>query len=247
MTPRGRHVSDADRDVRQYLVRIAGTLGDSLGEDLVALYACGSLASGEFRRERSTIDLIGVLRDGAGAANANAPVQRLAASRPISGELNAVFVFERDARTFGAPESAVRIVDARERGVTLLGPPAQAIFGPVPWHAYVSALRDELARAERLAKTRPHDAVLIACRVLQGTTVAAMSAPGKAAAAEWALKSVSDEHRPAIAQALKHYRGESAESDAHVDAGAVRALLDYVRTRAQPAFDRACDDDEDGE
>jgi streptomycin 3"-adenylyltransferase len=103
---RGRSIADADRDVRQFLVRIAAALGDALGDMLAGLYVHGSLATGSYHRERSDIDLIAVttvklspeLRERVAGV-----LVRLSDARPTLGDIEVSLVQERYARSFEHP------------------------------------------------------------------------------------------------------------------------------------------------
>jgi hypothetical protein len=102
----GRSVADADRDVRQYLVRIAAAMGDALGDKFAGLYVHGSLATGAFHRERSDIDLIAVttakLPPALRERVARVLVQ-LSDARPVPGDIEVSVVQERYAHAFEHP------------------------------------------------------------------------------------------------------------------------------------------------
>lgn len=276
---RPQSVADADRDLRQYLIRIAGTLGEKLGDALAGLYVHGSLATGSYHRERSGIDLIGVVsrkltpREREGVARL---FVRLSDERPAAGDLSATVVQERYARSFEHPmpyevhysgpwherirrgavdfkhdeaavDLAAKIVDVRERGVTLVGPAPESIFGPVPWHAYINALEAEFAGARRSIAERPVQAILGACRTLHGATTPAMKSLNKDEAGVWALQTVPRMYHSAINDALQLYRGTKSLDDVVFMERDIIALREYVRERSQSAFDRASDTGEDDE
>lgn len=274
---RGRSVADADRDVRQYLVRIAAGLGGVLADRLAGLYVYGSLATGSFHRERSDIDLIAVTTGKLSAeqreAVARALVQ-LSDARPLKGDIDVNVIQERYARSFEHPmpyevhysaryhedirhgridfaedrsnvDMAANIVEARERGVRLVGPSPGAMFGPVPWHAYVNALEADFHRVRPLLAKMPVYAVLSACRILHGATSPSMSALNKDEAAVWALQTVPRMYHSIVNDALQLYRGTKSIDDVVLIERDVIALREYVRERSQPAFARASDTDEE--
>jgi predicted nucleotidyltransferase len=59
---RGQHWRDCDGDVRAFGTRVVETFGATLSEELVGVYLHGSLAHGCYRRAKSDIDLLIVVR-----------------------------------------------------------------------------------------------------------------------------------------------------------------------------------------
>ncbi len=269
--PRPQRVADADRDILVYLIRIAGTLGELLGDALAGLYIHGSLASGTFRRSRSDLNVIGVVDQPLEAEEremATRTLLRLSDARPVWGDLDVSIVQAKYARRYEAPmplevcyarerHEAIRmrridfsvpqtshvlassIIDLRNGGVTLVGPPPQNVFGPVPWHAFMASLAIYLQRAERIAEQDPATAVLAACRVLHGATARGVSLADKEWAASSALEDAPPEHQAIIMDSLALYRGVKASDDVVLDAGAVRRFIAYVKARTSAAFERA--------
>lgn len=274
---RGQRVADADRDVRQYLVRIAAVIGDLLGAQLAGLYIYGSLATGSYHRERSDIDLIAVVKrklsPGQREAVARALVQ-LSDARPTRGDIDVHVVQERYVRSFEHPmpyevcyttdvhedvrsgrfdfaqdrtnlDLAAAFMEARERGVNLVGPSAQAMFGPVPWHAYINALEGEFAGARPFIMKKPVYAVLNACRILHETTSRSPSVLNKDEAGAWALQSVPRMYHSIVNDALQLYRGTKSLDDVVMAEREIVAFREYVRERSRDAFSRASDTGED--
>ena len=269
--PRGQSVADADRDVRQYLIRIAGMLGDLLGERLTALYVYGSLAAGSFRRERSDVNLLAVVSRPLDAVERESVARlllRLSDERPMRGGIDVDVVAQAHAAAFRHPfpfevhydermhepirrrrvayaadrsslELASRIAAARERGVTLVGPPVTSVFAPVPWYAYIAGLESELRSGRAIVEKSPAEAVLQACRVLMGATSPRMNAPGKDEAAAWAMENVPRIYRSTINDALALYLGNKDADDVVFTPREVIAFREYVRGQCRPAFERA--------
>jgi streptomycin 3"-adenylyltransferase len=277
--PRAQSVADADRDLRQYLIRIAGTLGDLLGEVLAGLYVYGSLATGAYHRERSGLDLLGVVTRKLTPKERESLARtllRISDARPTRGDIRVSIVEERYARSFEHPlpyevqytqasheairrgrvdysqehtdvDLAANFVEVRGRGVTLVGPPPESLFGYVPWHAYVNALEAHFNRGRASVVADPANAVLDACRVLRGATSTAMETANKDEAAVWALASIPRMYHSVVNDALQIYRGTKSEDDVVFAERDVIALREYVRERSQGAFARASDtgDDDD--
>jgi streptomycin 3"-adenylyltransferase len=277
--PRAQSVADADRDLRQYLIRVAGTLGELLGDALVALYVHGSLATGAFHRERSDVDLLAIVGRKLLPKEREAVARtlvRLSDARPMWGDIEVTVLQERYARAFEHPlpyevqystarheairrgrvdyshdetsvDLAAQVLEARERGVTLVGPPPESMFGPVPWHAYINSLEADFEWAGSHMQDMPVYAVLNACRILSGTTGKAMSVLNKDEAGVWALENVAPAYHSVINDALQLYRGTKDRDDVVFDSDEIARFREYVRKRAQPAFVRASDTGEEDE
>lgn len=264
---RAQHLSDADLDLRKYLVRVAAVLGEVLPDSLAGLYVRGSLAAGTYRRRYSEIALVIVVERALSAAEredlAGAAV-RLAGERPVPGDFLLSVIEERYARSFVDPlpyemryalqphrgaseELAAELVDVRARGLVLVGPPAAQMFGPVPWYAFINALRERLASAMTGASRHPVEAILDGCSILAATTsnVTALTPPEEAAAS--ALETIPQTHRAMVKDALQVYRGTKSFDDVVFHKREMEEFFAYVAERAQPAFARAGDTGDDDE
>ena len=268
---RPQRVPDADRDILIYLIRIAGTLGELLGDGLAGLYVHGSLAAGTFRRSRSDLNLIGVVDGSLEPSEREAAARtlmRLSDGRPLWGDIDISILQAHHARNFTMPmpvevryakerHEAIRrsqvdyavpeesvllassIVDLRNAGIALVGPPVETVFGPVPWYAYMEALAIYLQRSDRDVTHDPGIAVLAACRVLHGATARGISLADKEWAARFALESSPLQYHGILNDALALYRGIKTPDDVVLDAGTAREFISYVRTRTGAIFERA--------
>ena len=150
--------------------------------------------------------------------------------------------FERDEVSV---DLAVQMVETRDRGVTLVGPPPGSLFGAVPWHAYINALEADFNRVRPLLMEKPVYAILNASRILHGTTGKTMSVLNKDEAAVWALQTAPRMYHSVINDALQIYRGTKSADDVVFEERDIIALREYVRERSQAAFARASDDGEE--
>jgi predicted nucleotidyltransferase len=277
--PYAQSLAEADRDLRHYVIRIAGTLGNVLDEGLVGLYLHGSLATGAFHRERSDIDLIAVVAQKLFAKQRETVARtlvRLSDARPTWGDIEITLVQERYARAFEHPmpyevhyssclheairhgkidysldessvDLAAQVVEVRERGATLVGPPAASLFAPVPWHAYVNALEADFNWTRAFIAAQPVYAILNACRILHGATSMKMSTYNKDEAGVWALETVPRMYHSVINDALQIYRGTKSSDDVVFTERDIIALREYVREQSRSAFQRASDTGADDE
>ncbi|MFI7701077.1 aminoglycoside adenylyltransferase domain-containing protein [Nonomuraea sp. NPDC049480] len=140
------------------------------------------------------------------------------------------------------PDLAAHITVVRERGVTLLGPPAGSVFAPVPRDDYLAAITDDLAWAVERLPQSPYYGVLNACRVLAVLDGGPATVPSKEEGAAWALGELPHALRPIVRQALSCYRSarpvsaQDRETDGHAwDEDALRAFGTYVLRRAGPS------------
>jgi streptomycin 3"-adenylyltransferase len=103
---RAQSVPDADRDIQQFLIRLAAVAGETLDDRLTALYVHGSLANGSFRRATSDVDIVIVVSDILDVAERHRlghAMVRLSDMRPFTGDLEVNVVSEEAARTFVHP------------------------------------------------------------------------------------------------------------------------------------------------
>lgn len=206
---------------------------------------------------------------------ANSCVQ-LSGERPVPGDIEIAVIQERYARAFEHPlpyevrygsaererirlggvdfaaneaavDLAADLVETRERGVTLVGPPAGSLFGPIPWYAYINALEADFRWSRMLVDEDPVYAILNACRILHGATTPAMHPLNKDEAATWALQTIPRMYHSIVNDALQLYRGTKSGDDVVLLERDIIALREYVRERSQAAFARARDTGEEDE
>lgn len=103
---RGQQWNDADRDIRAFLLRAGALFRDALGEVLVGVYLHGSLALGCYRRAKSDLDLLIVVRDRLDERARGDLARRicdLSDARPTLGDLELSVLQERHTHRFTHP------------------------------------------------------------------------------------------------------------------------------------------------
>lgn len=222
--------------VERYDAELVERVRAVLGDGLVAVYATGSWALGDYVQGRSDLDRLVVSAGRPDAEGAGALVESLrhealpvptrklelvvyrreAVERPTPGA-----AFELNLNTGeGQPHHAVTDAEAepahwflldraitRERGIALVGPPALTLFAPLPRPWVREALHASLAwHAANPETAEPENTVLNACRAWLFLVEGQWASKDEAAA--WAL-----EREPGLAvvrDALALRRGERA-------------------------------------
>ncbi len=257
--PRDRAQSwaDCDADLRRYVEEALAATGLAPS----GVYVHGSLAMGCFYRAKSDVDLLVVVREaltpGQRERAARALAER-AGTRPMPGDLELSVLTERQAAegtreyevhysaywterilagevdyesTNEDPDLAAHLTVVRARGVALSGRPAVDVFGEVPDEDYLGAIEADLRDVDLVAE--PYYGVLNACRVLMVRE--SPQVVSKDEGGEWALKTLPEEHKPVIEQALRCYRSaravapEDRGTDGHGwDVKALESFTKYV-------------------
>ena len=122
----------------------------------------------------------------------------------------------KDIWTFNRGDLAAHFMVARQRGVSLIGPPPAALLPEVPWSAYVDAVMEDfqwIAEGDNIT-TSPFYGVLNICRLLQMHAQGPGTVASKQEGALWALTNLPEIHRPLIRQALACYRSDKTLPDA---------------------------------
>ncbi|WP_435132197.1 aminoglycoside adenylyltransferase domain-containing protein [Actinacidiphila sp. bgisy144] len=186
--------ADTPAEVVRYASEVASALS-AVRADLVGVYVHGSAALGGFRAARSDVDVLAVVggpADRSGQLAMGEAVVATAAQCPGTGlEMSVITAataarcgacpFEVHIRTgatgtvvvpgadHGAdPDLLLHCAVCREHGLTVYGPPAAGVFGPVPAARVRAAMADELAWG--LEHGDATYAVLNACRALRFAT-----------------------------------------------------------------------------
>lgn len=103
---RGTDLAGAQLEVRKFVVRVAGEIGEVIGEGLVGVYLLGSLAMGAFRPHTSDIDLLVLTEQKLSPAHREQlarTILALSKQRPIEGDLEIIVVQARHLKTFAHP------------------------------------------------------------------------------------------------------------------------------------------------
>jgi hypothetical protein len=234
-----------------YLHEVVERLRELLGGGLVGVYAGGSYALGDYRRETSDLDLAAVVEEPPGAQTRALIVERVrheALPCPARG-LELVVYRLRTVRSASAePDFELNLnsgsrmplrVDEipgsiaghwfpidrsilAQAGVALLGPPAADVFASIEPDELLPQLLDSV-RWHRRRGDDAGDAVLNACRALRFSLEGRWSS--KTEAGEWAAgqgEAPVDLVRAAIA---------ARQGEGEVDRGSAERLLDEVEGR----------------
>ena len=187
-----------------------------LGDDLLGVYAHGSVATGGYRPGVSDVDVLVVVRPTVTAAQVEA-----AAGEGIPALGLTTVTPERMA------EGVVPVTEVLSRGVVLHGPPPGDVLTAPPWSDYLAAILPTLDRAlDRGLSEDPAPAVLVACRALLALLSPPGTVLGKEEAAALALERLPAEHRPLITQALAARLDPSAPQE--WDQAALRRFRSFV-------------------
>ncbi|HLK26552.1 MAG TPA: aminoglycoside adenylyltransferase domain-containing protein [Caulobacteraceae bacterium] len=262
----GYSFDTAPAALRAFLARLVGDTRDLLGARLRGIILHGSLAMGSYYPPKSDIDLLIVVDDLDEAAGGDLYdlLSRRNAARPYVAGLEVSAVRARDLErpihplpflihlgdnTAGPqprPEGALprdldlvaHLMVARERGLSLVGPPPDQLIGPIDWNDYLAAVKadiDWLLSGEAIVET-PRYAVLNLCRWTMMQATPRQLVPSKEEAALWALERLPPEHHAIVDHALRVYRDDAdVTPDALIAAGgpwddkALRAFRDWVR------------------
>jgi Domain of unknown function (DUF4111)/Nucleotidyltransferase domain len=233
-----------------YLNEAAERLRDLLGGGLVGVYAGGSYALGDYRRETSDLDVAAVVEEPPGAQTKKLIVERLrheALPCPARGLELVVYQQRTVGSASAGPDFELNLNSGREMalrvdeipgsaaghwfpidrsilsqtGVAILGPPAGEVFAAVD----PSELLPQLLESVRWHRRRgdPADAVLNACRALRFAEEGRWSS--KTVAGQWAVE--RGEAPPELVEAAVAAR----RGDGEVDRRSAEQLLGDVEGR----------------
>lgn len=235
---------------RTYLDELAHRIADLTGDELVGVYAGGSFALGDYQPGRSDLDVTAVVESRLSTHEKQALVAATgheALPCPARGLELVVYRREVVEAPSSEPDFELNLntgrsmrfrldleTDTNEQhwfaldrailaaaGVSLLGPPAQDVFAPIPREVALPLLRLSLQWYLR-AEAPADDAVLNACRALlfakEGTWAS------KPAAGAWAAPQVPD--ASVVADALA-----ARASGPPVDAARAREFVELTLER----------------
>jgi aminoglycoside adenylyltransferase-like protein/nucleotidyltransferase-like protein len=197
-----------------YLSLVASCLQGLLGRNLVGVYAGGSYALGDYRRESSDLDLAAVVSSPLSSELKQQIVERLRhESLPCPARALELVIYRWETARSGSVKADFVLnlntgselplrVECRARageghwfpidrsmlaqaGIALLGPPASKAFSPISPEALAPILVDSL-RWHRANPEHQGDAVLNSCRSMRFVTEGRWSS--KPAAGRWAVE-----------------------------------------------------------
>ncbi|MET9658827.1 aminoglycoside adenylyltransferase domain-containing protein [Streptomyces sp. NPDC006510] len=234
----------APSDVVRYVADVSAALAGAR-PDLVGVYLHGSAVLGEFRADRSDVDVLAVATESGTKAAQQAMgelVARTAARCPGTGlEMSVITAataaslgscpFEVHIRTSatetviipgsghaGDPDLVLHCAVSREHALAVCGPPAFEVFGPVPADRVGAAIGSELRWA--LDHAGPTYAVLNACRALRFADDGQLCS--KVDGGRWYLARRGD--NAVVAAAIAHQRGGRTGPTAPAAAAFVAAV-----------------------
>jgi streptomycin 3"-adenylyltransferase len=232
-------------DIRGYGRRLAAAVDGAVGGVLTGVYVHGSLALGGFRPDRSDVDVLAVIdaplspdRQGKVAdallraaypcpgTGLECSVITAATAADLGDCRFEVHVATPDTAVIGEgrggdPDLVLYAEVCRRSGITVTGPPADSVFGAVPYDRLRTAIVDEMAwglSAWRQASAPFEYAVLNTCRGLLFARDGSLRS--KVAGGEWYLA----EHPadPVVAAALSRQLGVAVDEPSH------DAVADFV-------------------
>ena len=246
-----------------YLDQLVARLHIALGEDLVGVYAGGSLALGGYAERRSDVDVAAVTRRALSEGNKGEIVASVRhESLPCPARGVELVVYTANAVGTPTPEAGYELnlntgremrfhvsyapgdgqaehwygIDravVREHGRALLGPPAARLFAAAPRSILLALLAESVRWHEQAGAARDDDAVLNACRALRFAAEGRWSS--KQDAGDWARERLAD--GALVADALAVRQGFSAG----LEGGRVRRFLEAARRPLEEAAGGAGD------
>lgn len=132
---------------------------------------------------------------------------------------------------------AILLTKARQHSLALFGPPAQALFDPVPARDFAGALADTVAQwnsAEDWQGEERH--IMLALARIWYSASTGRIAP-KDSAADWLLERLPGEHRPILREARDVYRG-LVVGDVPPDPERTEAFIRFAKANILPLLDR---------
>jgi hypothetical protein len=206
-------------DINELLESLLSCMRNALQEKLVGLYLYGSLTAGDFDPQSSDIDLLAATSSDIGDSEFDALREMhlgFARDNPAwEDRIDVQYLSVAALRTFRTERSPIAIIStgepfhmteagkewllnwyvAREEGLALFGPPAEALIGPISREEYAASVRDYVVEVADRMKDVPDRkgqayAILTMCRALHlhgtGETVS------KRQAALWAQEEMPE-------------------------------------------------------
>jgi streptomycin 3"-adenylyltransferase len=216
-----------------------------LGDNIVGVYAHGSLALGCFNPALSDLDVLVVTtrsltpeqRDALGPLLGRVPrleIHFLTGPALVPWRHPAPYdlYFGLEERLDGPGEDhdlAAHITVARQAGVALLGPRPADVFPVVPWADY----EDSLLRDLRWCGDHGGGLYTVLSPARIWATLTERAVHSKASGAAWALERAPQGFRPLLSRALETYR--SGTSEPWLERDEVRPFVDFVVHQLTPS------------
>jgi hypothetical protein len=225
-----------------------------LGEDLVAIWAYGSVIGSDRPKRPADLDTHVIVRRAPDATTAEGIQDAIAGLGEV--EFDAWFVTLDDARRAGWPPHA--FLEGRRdtswavhrahwlagRVITLHGPSPRDIVPPPSWPELRADLDRELEHIERHIREGDTDPYEAAYALLNGSRILRSLETedvvlSKREAGAWALESLPDRWHPALHAALRAYDQQETPQDAALLAAEMAPFVAMVREHLPTADSRS--------
>lgn len=242
-------LDDLPADARVAWLGLRDELQALLGDELVAMWAYGSLIGADRPHRAADLDTHVIVRRRPDAATVRGI--QVATDRDTDMEFDAWFIALDDARHSDSPPHA--FLEGRRdtswavhrahwlagRVITIHGPEPHEIVPPPTWPELQADLDRELEHIERHVQEGDADPYEAAYAVLNGSRILRSLETqdvvlSKREAGTWALDHLPERWRPALSAAMRAYDGQETPEDRALLATEMEPFVGMVRAHLPP-------------